>query len=43
LQLEQLDAPLVLEFLTHLETQRHNSPATRNVRLAGSEGLARTS
>jgi hypothetical protein len=34
LQLEQLDAPLVLEFLTHLETQRHNSPATRNVRLA---------
>jgi integrase/recombinase XerD len=34
LQLEQLDAPLVPEFLTHLETQRHNSPATRNVRLA---------
>jgi integrase/recombinase XerD len=34
LQLEQLDAPLVLEFLTHLETQRHNSPPTRNVRLA---------
>jgi len=34
LQLEQLDAPLVQEFLTHLETQRHNSPATRNVRLA---------
>jgi len=34
LQLEQLDAPLVQEFLTHLETQRHNSSATRNVRLA---------
>ena len=34
LQLEQLDAPLVLEFLTQLETQRHNSPATRNLRLA---------
>jgi integrase/recombinase XerD len=34
LQLEQLNAPLVLGFLTHLETQRHNSPPTRNVRLA---------
>jgi integrase/recombinase XerD len=34
LSLEQLDAPLVLEFLAHLETQRHNGPATRNVRLA---------
>jgi integrase/recombinase XerD len=34
LTLEQLDAPLVLAFLTHLETQRHNSPTTRNVRLA---------
>jgi site-specific recombinase XerD len=33
LTLEQLDAPLVLEFLAHLETQRHNGPATRNVRL----------
>jgi site-specific recombinase XerD len=32
--LEQLDAPLVLAFLAHLETERHNSPATRNVRLA---------
>jgi len=34
LALEQLDAPLVLAFLAHLETERHNSPATRNVRLA---------
>jgi integrase/recombinase XerD len=34
LLLEQFDAPLVLEFLTHLETQRHNGPATRNLRLA---------
>ena len=34
LTLERLDAQLVLAFLTHLETQRHNSPATRNVRLA---------
>jgi site-specific recombinase XerD len=34
LRLEQLDAPRVQAFLQHLETQRHNSPATRNVRLA---------
>ena len=34
LTLEQLDAPMVLAFLAHLETQRHNGPATRNVRLA---------
>lgn len=34
LALEQLDAPLVLAFLAHLETERHNTPATRNVRLA---------
>ena len=32
--LEQLDAPLVLDFLTHLEDQRGNSAATRNTRLA---------
>ena len=34
LALEQIDAPLVLAFLADLETERHNSPATRNVRLA---------
>jgi integrase/recombinase XerD len=34
LHLEQLDAPRVQAFLEHLETQRHNGPATRNVRLA---------
>jgi integrase/recombinase XerD len=34
LTLEQIDAALVLEFLAHLEIQRHNGPATRNVRLA---------
>jgi hypothetical protein len=34
LTLQQIDAPLVLDFLTHLEEQRHNVPATRNVRLA---------
>ncbi len=34
LRLEQIDAPRVQAFLEHLETQRHNGPATRNVRLA---------
>lgn len=34
LRLDQLDAPRVQAFLEHLETQRHNGPATRNVRLA---------
>jgi len=31
---EQMDAPLVLDFLHHLETARRNSPASRNIRLA---------
>lgn len=34
LRLEQLDAPLVLDFLSYLETERTNTPATRNVRLS---------
>jgi site-specific recombinase XerD len=34
LLLEQLDAPLVLAFLEHLETKRGNSASTRNARLA---------
>jgi integrase/recombinase XerD len=33
LQLEDLDAPLVLDFLDHLETVRGNSARTRNARL----------
>jgi site-specific recombinase XerD len=33
LQLEQLDAPLVLEFLEHLEKKRGNGARTRNARL----------
>jgi integrase/recombinase XerD len=41
LALEQLDASLVLAFLTHLETQRHNGPATRNVRLAAIRAFMR--
>lgn len=34
LTLEQLDAPLVGAFLAQLDTSRHNTAATRNVRLA---------
>jgi integrase/recombinase XerD len=34
LSLEQIDAPLVLAFLTHIETQRGNCANTRNTRLA---------
>jgi site-specific recombinase XerD len=41
LLLKQFDAPLVLEFLTHLETQRHNGPATRNLRLAAIRSFMR--
>jgi site-specific recombinase XerD len=36
-----VDAPLVGEFLTHLERDRHNSVRTRNVRLAGIRALFR--
>jgi integrase/recombinase XerD len=34
LSLEQIDAPLVMDFLAALETERRNSPTTRNARLA---------
>lgn len=34
LQFEQIDAPLVVDFLHHLETVRGNSPNSRNIRLA---------
>jgi len=34
LHLEQLDAPLIGDFLDYLQTQRRNSPRTRNARLA---------
>ena len=34
LALEQIDAPLVVEFLNDLETTRRNGPSSRNVRLA---------
>lgn len=34
LQIEQLDAALILDFLDHIETERENTPRTRNARLA---------
>ena len=34
LSLEQIDAPLVLDFLNDLETTRGNGPSSRNIRLA---------
>jgi integrase/recombinase XerD len=39
--LEQIDAPLVLDFLTHLETKRGNGPNSRNVRLAAIKSFMR--
>lgn len=40
LTLEQLDAPLVLAFLEHIETKRGNSARTRNARLAAIKTFA---
>jgi len=39
--LEQIDAPLITAFLEHLETDRHNQSATRNVRLAAIKAFFR--
>ena len=41
LDLADLDAPLIGAFLDHLETDRGNSPRTRNVRLAAIHSLFR--
>jgi len=41
LQIEQLDAPLILAFLEHIETQRHNLPQTRNARLGAIKAFFR--
>lgn len=41
IQLEQLDAPLVLEFLDHLQKERGNSARTRNARLAAIRSFMR--
>lgn len=41
LQMADLDAPLVLDFLDHLENGRHNSARTRNARLAAIHSFMR--
>lgn len=41
LQLEQIDAPLVMAFLEHLQEQRSNSARTRNARLAAIKSFMR--
>jgi len=41
LTLEQIDTPLVLAFLEHLESERGNSPRTRNNRLAAIKAFFR--
>ena len=41
LELEDLDAPFVLDFLEHLEQERGNSPRTRNLRLTAIRSFMR--
>ncbi|MBI4471600.1 MAG: tyrosine-type recombinase/integrase [Acidobacteria bacterium] len=41
LQLEQIDAPLIVKFLNHLETTRSNGASSRNVRLAAIKSFMR--
>jgi integrase/recombinase XerD len=41
LTLEDLDAPMVLAFLDHLEAERGNSPRTRNLRLTAIRSFMR--
>ncbi|RWL83976.1 MAG: integrase, partial [Mesorhizobium sp.] len=41
LMLEQIDAEMVIAFLTHLERDRGNGPVTRNVRLAAIKAFMR--
>lgn len=41
LTLEDLDAPVVLAFLDHLQTERGNSPRTRNLRLTAIRSFMR--
>jgi len=41
LHLEQLDAPLIVTFLNHLETVRGNGPNSRNIRLAAIKSFMR--
>ena len=39
LDIADLDGPLIAAFLSHLETERHNTPTTRNNRLAAVHSL----
>ena len=41
LSFEDIDASLVTDFLCHLETERKNSPASRNIRLAAIKSFMR--
>lgn len=41
LSLNDLDAPLVLDFLDYLESERHNGPRTRNARLTAIRSFMR--
>jgi site-specific recombinase XerD len=41
LSIEQLDAPLIADFLAHIERERGNSAATRNLRLAAIKAFMR--
>jgi len=41
LDIADLDAPLIAAFLAHLDQDRHNSPSTRNARLAAIHSLFR--
>ena len=41
LQLEHLDAPLIVNFLRHLETTRGNGAGSRNIRLAAIKSFMR--
>ncbi|WP_408351863.1 site-specific integrase [Paraburkholderia sp. RL17-337-BIB-A] len=41
LYLEQIDAPMILSFLDHLETTRHNGANSRNTRLAAIKSFIR--
>ena len=41
LHFEQLDAPLIIGFLNHLEIKRGNGPSSRNIRLAAIKSFMR--
>jgi integrase/recombinase XerD len=41
LSVEQLDAPLIIDFLAHIERERGNGAATRNLRLAAIRAFMR--